>query len=373
MRFSKIKDDGGIFWPLADLIVRKSIAPGGTPRPLIAPPLRDDHFSYTTNGRVCPTDAEGIRPAFGGPHCAEELPPHITDQGSMGDCCSLQKFLACPPQIVPCKASLVTEKATVCWIVSVPLISQGGKLDSADIVGCLKEVVVAWSGVSIDCCMLGEAVSNRLMDSMLNNWLSVVVVDFHVVKALEEPKLGVNELLEIPFDTLGKFVHTWKLALLVEQDMVVVGGPFGEDAEVGEVAFSGIERHCFVLIMPAHDRREVEWYSVEPRIRKAVHVLLNAFAKNLVLVVEYECDQIEGGAAADVSRFVYEDKKLSHQAAPSLIKMPRDTPRLRDSPPCVESHFSYTTSRSAESIVCEPEHKFVTIEANTCSTYREAA
>ena len=37
MRFSKIKDDGGIFWPLADLIVRKSIAPGGTPRPLIAP------------------------------------------------------------------------------------------------------------------------------------------------------------------------------------------------------------------------------------------------------------------------------------------------------------------------------------------------
>ena len=93
----------------------------------------------------------------------------------------------------------------------------------------------------------------------------------------------------------------------------------------------------------------------------------------IALVVEYECDKVDGGAVADASRFVYEDRNISHQAVPSATKMPRETPRLRDSPPCVESYFSYTTSRSAESIVCEPEHKFVTIEANTCSTYREAA
>lgn len=96
-------------------------------------------------------------------------------------------------------------------------------------------------------------------------------------------------------------------------------------------------------------------------------------AVRILLVAECECDKVDGGAVADASRFVYDDRNVSRQAVHSVIKMPREPPRLRDSPPCVESCFSYTTSRIAESIVCEPEHKFVTIEANTCSTYREAA
>lgn len=346
---------------------------GGNPPTLDSPLLQGDRLLYTTSQSACSKDAGGNPPAFGSPLCAEDHIPYTTDQGLMGACRFLQELLAYSPQVVSSKASLVTKEPMVGRIVGAPFVSKCCKLDSADIVGYLKEMVVVRPGVSIDCRMLGETVSNRLMDGMLNDLLSVVVVDFHAIKSLEERKLAVNELLEIPFDTLGKFVHAKKLPLLVAQNMVAVGSSLGEDAEVGEMAFSSIERHCFVLIMSAHNRCEVEWHSVESRIREAAHVLLDAFAKILVLVVEYECDQVEGGAVADVSRFVYEDRKLSHQAAPSLIKMPRETPRLRDSPPCVESHPFYTTSRSAESIVCESEHKFVTIEANTCSTYREAA
>lgn len=346
---------------------------GGNPPALGSPLLQGDRLLYTTSQSACSKVAGGNPPAFGSPLCVEDHILYITHQNWMGGCCFLQEFLANSSQVVSSKASFISEEPMVGRIVAAPLITQCGKLDSADIVGYLKEMVVVWPGVSIDCRMLGEAASNRLMDGMLNDLLPIVVVDFHAVKALEELKLGVNELLEIPFDTLGKFVHARKLALLVAQDMVAIGGSLGEDAEVGEVAFSSIERHCVVLIMPAHDRCEVEWHSVEFRIREAAHVLLDALAKILVLVVEYECDQVEGGAVADVSRFVYEDGKLPHQAAPSVIKMPRETPRLRDSPPCVESHFSYTTSRSAESIVCEPEHKFVTIDANTCSIYGRAA
>lgn len=297
-----------------------SINAGENPPALDSPLLRDDRLFYTTSLSACTKVAGGKPPASGGPLCVEDHIIYITNQGLMGGCCFLQELLAYSSQVVSGEASLVSKEPMVGRIVSVPLISQGGKLDSTDIVGYLKEVVVVRLGVSIDCSMLGETVSNRLMDGMLNDLLSVVVVDFHTIKALEEHKLRVNELLEIPFDTLGKFVHARKLTLLVAQDMVVVGGPLGEDSEVGEVAFSGIERHCFVLIMPAHDRREVEWYSVEPRARKAAHVLLDASAKIFVLVVEYECDQVEGGAVADVSRFVYEDGKLSHQAAPSVKK-----------------------------------------------------
>ena len=346
---------------------------GGIPRPLTDLLVRKPCISYIANRNAEPENAEGKPPVSGSPLCVEDHIPYITYQGWMGGRCSLQVFLANSSQVVSSKAPLVSKEPMVGRIVAAPLISQGGKLDSADIVSYLKEMIVVWPGISIDCRMLRETVSNRLMDGVLNNLLPVVVVDFHVVKALEELQPGVNELLEILFDSLGKFVHARKLTLLVAQDMVVVGGSLGEDAEVGEVAFSSIERHCFVLIMPAHDRREVKWYSVESRIREAAHVFLDASAKILALVVEYECNQIKSGAVADISRLVYEDRELSHQAAPSIIKMPRETPRLRDSPPCVESYQPYTTSRSVESIVCEPEHKFVTIEANTCSTYREAA
>ena len=346
---------------------------GGNPRALDSPLLRGDQLFYTTSQCACAKDAEGEPPVFGIHLCAECHATYTAAEVLMGGRCFLQELLAYSSQVVSGKASLVSKESMVGRIVSVQLISQSGKLDSADIVGHLKEVVLVWPGVSIDCRMLGEAVSNRLMDGMLYDLLSVVVVDLHAVKALEVFKLGVNKLLKVSFDAFGKFVHVWKLALFVAQDMVAVGSSLGEDAEVGEEAFSSIEGHCLVLIMPAHDRCEVEWHSVEFRIREAAHVLLDAFAKILVLVVEYECDQVEGRAVADVSRFVYEDRKLPHQAAPSVIKMPRETPRLRDSPPCVESHLPYTTSRSYESIVCEPEHKFVTIEANTCSTYGRAA
>ena len=316
---------------------------GGNPPTLDSPLLRGDHLSYTT------------------------------DQGLMDGRCFLQELLSYSPQVVSSEVSLVTKKAMAGRIVDAPFVPQGGKFDATDIVGYLKEMVVAWSGVSIDCGMLGEAVSNCLVDGMLNNLLTIVIVDLHAVKALEESKLGVNELHEVSFDTPGKVIRTWKLALLIAQDLVMIGSPLCEDVEVGEMALSGIERHRIVLIVSAHDWCEVEWYGAKSRIRQASHVFLDTLANILALLVEYECNQIKGGAVADISRLVYGDIKLSHRAAPSIIKMPRDTPRLRDSPPCMESHIFCTTSRSAESIVCEPEHKFVTIEANTCSTYREAA
>lgn len=98
------------------------------------------------------------------------------------------------------------------------------------------------------------------------------------------------------------------------------------------MASSGIECHHFVLIMPVHEWREEEWCSAKHGIRGAVYVFLNASAKILILVVEYECDQVEGRAVADVSRFVYENRKLSHQAVPSVIKMPRDAPPAKSQP-----------------------------------------
>ena len=74
------------------------------------------------------------------------------------------------------------------------------------------------------------------------------------------------------------------------------------------------------------------------------------------------------------------DSKHAKEYHPALDESPyteihdvAENPPTFDSPLLRGDHLSYTTSRSAESIVCEPEHKFVTIEANTCSTYREAA
>ena len=289
---------------------------GGNPPALDSPLLRDDHLFYTTSQSTCAKVAEGKPPASGSPLCSEDHAPYITCQGWMGACRFLQELLAYSSQVVSGKASLVSKEAVVGRIVGVELIPQGGKFDAADVVGYLKEMIVVWPGISIDCGMLGEAVSNCLMDGMLDNLLPVVVVDLHAVKFLEVFELGANEFLEFSLDAFGKFIHAWKPALLVAQDMVVVGSSFGEDAEMSEMALSGFERHRLILIMASRDRRKMEWYSVEPRIREAAHVFLDTSANILILVVEHKGNEIEGGAVADIARFVYEDRELLHQAVP---------------------------------------------------------
>lgn len=316
---------------------------GGNPPTLDSPLLRGDHYPYTT---------------------AEDF---------MGRLCRSQELLTNFSQVVSREVSPVSKESVISWIVDMPFITKGCEFDSTHVICDLGKVVVAWQGLSIDGGTLGQACAYRSMHRMRNNPLSVVVVHLYPVKLLKESKVILKESDEILFDRLGKGVYACTFALPIAQREVVEGHLLNQDVESNQIALACLNVKIIVLLVSAKDRGEMKSLFWKAGVAQSLPVFVDSFGDVRRLVVEYEGDQIVLGAVADVSRFINEDRKLSHQAAPSLIKMPRDTPRLRDSPPCVESYPSYTTSRSAESIVCESEHKFVTIEANTCSTYRVAA
>ena len=315
----------------------------GNPPTLDSPLLRGDQFSYTTDEDL-----------VGGPRRSQEL-------------------LANFSQVVSREVPLVPKESVISWIVGMLFIPKGCEFDSAHVICDLGKVVVAWQGLSIDGGTLGQARAYRSMHRMRNNPLSVVVVHLYLVKLLKEGKVLLEESDEILFNRLSKGVYAATFALPIAQREVVERHLLNQDVESDQIAFARFNVEVFVLLVSTKDRGEMESLFWKAGVAQRLPVFDDSFGDVRRLVVEYEGDQIVLGAVADVSRFINEDGKLTHQAAPSVIKMPRDTPRLRDSPPCVESYPFYTTSRSAESIVCETEHKFVTIEANICSTYREAA
>lgn len=346
---------------------------GGIPRPLTNLLVWKPIISYITNRNVGQKNAEGNPPAFGGPPFGEDRLTYTIDEGLIVGPSPSQELFSNFSQVVPREASPVSKESMISWIVGMLLIAKGGEFDSAHVICDLRKVVVARQGLSVDGGASGKTCAHRLMHCVCNNSLAVVVVHLHLVKLLEVGKVLTKESDEVLFDRLGKGVYVCDLTLPIAQREVAKGHLLNKDVEPNQIAFACLNAEVLELLMSAKDRGEMERLFLKTGIAQGLLVFADALGDIRRLVVEYEGDQIVLGAVTDVARFVYEDGKLSHQAAPSVIKMPRDTPRLRDSPPCVESHFSYTTSRSAESIVCEPEHKFVTIETNTCSTYREAA
>lgn len=337
------KISGGFPRPLTDLLARKLMMLGESPLTLDSPFLRDDRHPYAT-----------VEDSMECSHLSQEL---------------LSNF----PQVVSREAFLSPKESIICRIVGVPLIAKRYGFDSTYVICDPEKVVVACRGFSIGGSTLGIICACRSMRRARNNSLSVVEARLNLVKLLKVDKVLLKESDEILFDRLGKGVYACTLALPMAQREVVEGHLLNQDVESNQATFARLNVEVFELFVPAKDRGEMECLFWKAGAVQRPLVFADALGDVRRLIVEYEGDEIVLGAVADVSRFINEDRELMHQAAPSVIKMPRDTPRLRDNLPCVESCPFYTTSRSAESIVCEPEHRFVTIEANTCSTYGRAA
>lgn len=366
---SENHDEGVLPWVSAFDI--KKVA--GNPLVLDGSPYAETHTLISTSQEVKIKNTEGNPPTLDSPLLRGDHLTYATVEDLKGGPYQSQELLTNFSQVVSREIPLVPKESAISWIVDMPFIAEGCEFDSAHVICDLGKVVVAWQSLSIDGSTLGKTGAYRSMHRVRNNPLPVVVVHLYLVKLLKEGKVLLEESDEILFDRLSKGVYAATFVLPIAQREVVERHLLNQDVESNQIAFARFNVEIFVLLVSAKDRGEMESLFWKAGVAQRLPEFEDSFGDVRRLVVEYEGDQIVLRAVSDVSRFINEDGKLSHQAAPSIIKMPRDTPRLRDSPPRVESYPFYTTSRSAESIVCEPEHKFVTIEANTCSTYREAA
>ena len=319
--------------------------PRETPRLRDSPPCGESYILYSTEGNSYPLLAQEILP-----NLLEEVP--------------LEVSLASKEQFVGCG----------CLRIGV---FDGFKLNGAEVVCNLREAIALGRRVTVDCGLLGEDILNCIMECFGNKGLAVIVVNLYFVELLQVIKMVEQEYGKITTNLLNDTSLSdrvvGQLVLFVREHGMLKRQVLEIDSERSEVLLPEFNAHVAICIVAVHKRGEVQGNVLEALSAQGCFVAFLMSLKHVVLFMEDEADEIVLGFGPWVAGLINKYGKLPHEAASFDTKNAEGKPPAFGSPPCKEDHLSYTTSRSAESIVCEPEHKFVTIEANTCSTYREAA
>ncbi len=276
-------------------------------------------------------------------------------------------------EIVLRKAALIAEEPMIGRAIHVPVVSQRRQLNTANIIRNPRHEIVFRHGISIDSGVARQTRMNRAMHGAFYCLLPVVVVDFDAIITKKEFNLFPNERYELPLDTFCQRIFARELSLSISQNHVTKRRLLDEDLKAHEITLPHTQINLIVLFMTANHRREVKCSLNQPGIGKCLTISTDTRGDVDRLVVKNKSDQIVVGAGSNITGLINEDRKLPHVAIPRLIKMPGDTPRRRDSPPCVERCSIYTTRRFVYSIIPKYEHMFSTLRTNMCSTYGKAA
>lgn len=309
------------------------------------------------------------------PPCVESYILYSTESNHFH--LSTQEILPNLLEEVPLEVSLTSKEQLVgCGCLRISVFD-GLKLDGAKVVGNLREAIALRCRVTVDCGLLGEDIFNCIVECLGNKGLTIVVIDFHLVELLQKIKMVKQKYGEIATNLLNDApLSEWvvgQFILLVREHGILKGQILEIDPERGEISLPELNVHVEIGVVSVHQRREVQGDILEALSAQGSFVTLLISLKGVVLLVEDKTDEIVLGFGPWVAGLVDKNGKLPHGTASFDTKNAEGKPPAFGSPPCEEDHLSYTTSRSAESIVCEPEHKFVTIDANICSTYGRAA
>lgn len=285
----------------------------------------------------------------------------------------LQKVSLEFSQVVLLKVAPLAEEASIGRGFFVVFVLQGGEFDTASEVCHLEHPILGWSRIPIHDGVPKESVLKRRVKDASDEGLAVIVVDLDEIEFGELIKVVKQELGQVTLHGANELIRRLESILSIDKGVVAERSMLRERAEGHEElgAQRGIKVPVF-LVCP-EKRVEVEGDVWETTARKRPLVQVDCVGQILALVMKDQGEQVVLRFSSEVAGLINKDGELLHEASPLDIKSAGGNPPTLDSPLLRGDHPSYTTSRSAESIVCEPEHKFVTIEANTCSTYGRAA
>ena len=340
--------------------------PRDTPRLRDSLPCVESHLSYTAvkrNRTVMPLDYVAKR-------MSKRRSPVV------GIFCERSLLQNVPPelsQVVLLVVSPLTEEAFIGQGFFVALVLQSGEFDAANEVCNLEHPVFSWMRFPVHHRTLKEGVLECCVKNAGNEGLPVVVVNLDKVKLGELVEVVKQELGQVALHGTNELIRRLESILSIDKGVVAERRMLHKRAEGHEELGAQRRIEAPVLIVCPEKRVEVEGDVWETSARERLLVQIDRVGEIVVLVMKDQGEQIVLGFSSEVAGLIYKDGELLHETSPLDTKSAGGNPPALDSPLLRGDHPSYTTSRSAESIVCEPEHKFVTIEANTCSTYRRAA
>ena len=285
----------------------------------------------------------------------------------------LQEVLSEFSQVVLLKIAPLAEETPVSWGFFVALVLQSGELNATREVCDLEHPVFSWMCFPVHHRTLEEGVLKRRVKDASDEGLSVIVVDLDEIEFDELIEIVKQELGQVALHGANELIRRLESILSVSKDVITKRHMLRERTEGHEELGAPRRIEVPVLLVCPEKRVEVEGDVWEVSVRERLLIQIDRAGEIVALVMKDQGEQVVLGFSTEVAGLIYKDGELIHETSPLDTKSAGGNPPALDSPLLRDDHLSYTTSRSAESIVCEPEHKFAIIEANTCSTYRRAA
>ena len=184
------------------------------------------------------------------------------------------------------------------------------KLQRAEAVRNLEESVIPGRCHTIEHYVLGQHKINRAVQSRRDHLLAVVVINLHLVEALEIREVVGQENDEVALESRDKRFGRLDLASFVGEAFVGKGASPGKALERRKQSLPVGEGHSLVIIVAVHQRRCMKGDVGQPFSGKVAFVSQYQLVDWFVLIVKQQRHETETRMAALASRFVYEDAKL---------------------------------------------------------------
>ena len=148
---------------------------------------------------------------------------------------------------------------------------------------------------------------------MLDDVLTVVVIDLHIVEGLKEVQVLNHGGGDVAPHALHKPCRVFELAAAVDERCIGDGKPADKRGEVGEHGLALLDAEKLIVLVPVHEGLGVERDVGEVGPGELGLVARDRFGDVVCPVVEDEREQIVASLAAAVSALVDKDAELLGQ------------------------------------------------------------
>lgn len=286
---------------------------GGIPQPLIALFPKKDRISYT----VFAFSQSTYECARGCWHVAASVLKSDLMARTSVEPLSANLF-----KVVLLEISDTSEKLDIGSRFQVPFVLGGSQLDSAQIIGDLREPVQLGGSVFVYGRLIRDSALDSEMKRFRNDALPIIVVNFYLVKVLQIRLLRLEEALHVGSYCSRQLGSICNATAFLENECGVSDGKmFREYSECMELTFSAANVFPFVVVLPIKQWVEMKRDRIEQLFREGAFVLSDIGLDELILPMEHQSDQVKIGSKCGVARLVYENRQLSHETTPFKIKM----------------------------------------------------
>lgn len=225
-------------------------------------------------------------------------------------------------EVVLLEISDASEKLDVGSRFQVPFVLGSRQLDSAQIIGDLREPVQLGGSVFV----YGRLIRDGALDSEMKRFrydaLPVIVVDFYLVEVLQIGLLRSKEALHVGFYCSRQLGSICDATAFLENECGVSDGKmFREYSECMKLTLPAANVFPFVVVLPIKQWVEMKGDCIEQLFREGAFVLGDIGLNGLILPMEHQSDKVKIGLKCRIARLVYENRQLPHEPTPLKIKM----------------------------------------------------